>query len=266
MPSLSPKNPSKAVVLMKSKELMKSKMDPRKPLTQRPHSYPSFKKSKTPVLNQLFQSRNLEFLDKERMKRQETKTKSFLYTIINPRSRQWPALCFKLLISNVIIFDFISFIISTEPKYRNNDFKFFDITEGITSSIFLLEYLVRLYTITENKKFGHLGKFWGRIRFVMTLGSIIDLTATLPFFIQHYSGLELPKLSYLRTFRLFRILKTPSFVKAIDAVYRVIYYNREIMYLSLFVGLFMILTTSVLMFYLRPRNEYKSDGELDLSP
>lgn len=131
--------------------------------------------------------------------------------------------------------------------------------EGVTSSIFLLEYLARLYTITESKKYGSHGPVMGRLYFMGQLASIVDLLATLPFFLELVTGWELPQLTYLRTFRLLRILKTNGFVRAMDAVWRVMYYNRQIMFLSVFVGLFMILTTSILMFYLRPRSNVQSD-------
>ena len=117
-----------------------------------------------------------------------------------------------------------------------------------------MEYLARLYTITESPKYSDKGPIAGRLSYATTMGSLIDLLATLPWVVEVVSrnGLQLPQLSYLRIFRLLRILKTNGFVQAVDAVYRVVYYNRQIMYMSVFVGLFMILTTSLLMYYLRP--------------
>lgn len=67
-----------------------------------------------------------------------------------------------------------------------------------------MEYIARLYTCLENKKYGKLGEFWGRILFVATFASFVDLAATLPFFIEQLSGWELPTLTYLRAFRLLR--------------------------------------------------------------
>jgi hypothetical protein len=214
--------------------------------------------TKKPVLDQLFEvkSRGLEI-----EKPGKRKIKSLVYTILNPRSRQLPAICFKWFISSIIVVDFIFFVISTEPAYRDKQYDIFRIEEIITSSIFLGEYLARLYTITENKKYGDLGPFWGRLSFAIKFSSLVDLFATLPCFLELSTGWELPTLTYLRTFRLLRILKASGFVQATDAVWRVIYYNRAILWVAVFVGLFMILTTSTLMFYLRPGKNYKSDGK-----
>ena len=59
-------------------------------------------------------------------------------------------------------------------------------------------------------------------------------------------------MTMLRTLRLLRILKTNGFVRAIDAVGRVVYFNREILFVALFIGLYLILLTSLLMYYMRP--------------
>ena len=226
--------------------------------------------SKKPVLDKLFiKSRGLPppSISGSKKPSGRRKIKSTLYTVLNPRSRQMPAVVFKFFISNVIVLDFIFFVLSTEPTIKSNEtyVALFEICEGVTSTIFLLEYLARMYTITENQKYSHYGPFWGRMHHATTMASLIDLFATLPWFIEVLSRdyLELPKLSYLRIFRLLRILKTNGFVQAVDAVWRVIYYNRQIMYMSMFVGLFMILTTSILMYYLRPRNDYNKTDEFD---
>ena len=49
-------------------------------------------------------------------------------------------------------------------------------------------------------------------------------------------------------------MKTQSYAKAFDAVNRVVYYNSEILYVALMVCIFLVLFTSVLMYYFRPKN------------
>jgi hypothetical protein len=53
---------------------------------------------------------------------------------------------------------------------------------------------------------------------------------------------------------LLRILKTESFSEASKSVYRVFKYNSEILYVALCIGVGMVLFTSVLMYYTRPKN------------
>jgi hypothetical protein len=53
-------------------------------------------------------------------------------------------------------------------------------------------------------------------------------------------------------------MKTQSYAKAFDAVNRVIYYNAEILYVALMVCIFLVLFTSVLMYYFRPKHPVDS--------
>jgi voltage-gated potassium channel len=177
---------------------------------------------------------------------------SFVYTMLNPRSRQWQAVAFKSFISTIIITDLFLFIISTDETFYLNYIHYLWLMEGLVSFIFLVEYTARLVTITERKHYGKLGPICGRLSYMTTPGAVIDCLATLPFFLEICTGWNLPTLTYLRFFRLFRILKTEGYVRAIDAVYRVIYYNRQILYVAVLVCGFLVLLTAVLLYYLRP--------------
>jgi hypothetical protein len=215
-----------------------------------------------PVLDQLFtvQSRGLSnFVEETPSERLHPK--SLLFTLLNPRSRQWQAVWFKSFISTVILADLIIFVLSTEPNLSDEQKALCHTWEGVTSTIFLIEYLARIYAVIEAKKYGEFGPFWGRVHYATTMASTIDFLAILPFFLELVTGWNLPTLTFLRTFRLLRILKTNGMVRATDAVCRVIYYNRQILYVALFVCIFMILVTSVLMYYLRPRNHQNSQGK-----
>jgi hypothetical protein len=70
----------------------------------------------------------------------------------------------------------------------------------------------------------------------------------------YFSSRNLPTLTYVRSFRLLRILKTEGFAEAIKSVVRVFRYNSEILYVAVCIGSLMVVVTSVLMYYLRPPN------------
>ena len=191
--------------------------------------------------------------------------KSFVYTMLNPRSNEWQAAFYKWFITIVIVADLLSFVISTEPDITEKQMEFFHVWEGVTSSIFLIEYMTRLVVVTESKKYGSMGMLWGRLRYMVTLNAIVDALSTLPFFLELFTGLDLPTLTYLRSFRLLRILKTNGFSEATRAVGRVVYYNSQILYVALLIGIGLILITSVLMYYLRPRDPEDAHGKQLLS-
>jgi len=72
---------------------------------------------------------------------------SALYNYLNPKSHSPSALCFQKFITTVILVDVIFYIASTEPKFSH--LPLFYYAEGMTSTIFLVEYLSRLAVCTE---------------------------------------------------------------------------------------------------------------------
>mmetsp|Transcript_22746 Transcript_22746/g.46222 ORF Transcript_22746/g.46222 Transcript_22746/m.46222 type:complete len:440 (-) Transcript_22746:1588-2907(-) len=185
-----------------------------------------------------------------------SKTKSFVYTMMNPRSTEWQAVAFKYFISTVIILDLVGFIMSTDSDLNGAiSTEVYVVWEAVDSWIFLTEYILRLIAVTESVKYGSMGPIKGRFKYAITTPALIDLVATLPYFLEQFSGYDLPTLTYLRSFRLLRILKTQGFIEAIKSVCRVFRYNSEILYVAVWIGMGLVLFTAVLMYYLRPRDE-----------
>jgi voltage-gated potassium channel len=184
---------------------------------------------------------------------QQSNQKTSLYKILNPKSHSAPARLFQTIISVIIILDSFIYILSTEPLLEQRFAHFFYIIEGITSTIFLMELLARLLVCTEKKCYSKYGPIKGRLIYLWSFQGFIDTFATLPFFVELIFGIDLPTLTYLRVFRLIRITRTRSYTKAIDAVGRVLYFNREILHVAALLGMYLVVVTSILLYYLRPR-------------
>lgn len=223
------------------RSLRRRKPTPREPSSRRQ----SMRKQSKPVLSKIFNAS--EIIETSHHDH------SFIYTALNPRSYQKQAIVFKWFIATVILVDLMFFIVSTEPNLGKETQYVFKVAEGVTSSIFLVEYVLRFITCTEAKKY-KAAAIVGRLQYIVTPGALIDALATFPFFIERFTGWNLPTLTYLRVFRLLRIGKTQGYAKALDAVYRVVYYNREILYVALLVCSFLVLLTAILMYYLRPQS------------
>lgn len=54
----------------------------------------------------------------------------------------------------VILYNLVTFVVSTDPRYNAND-EFFAVSEAVCVSIFVLEYAVRMWTIVEKRKYSH---------------------------------------------------------------------------------------------------------------
>ena len=78
-------------------------------------------------------------------------------------------------------------------------------------------------------------------------------------------GGELPTLTWLKAFRIFRILKSERYTRAFSSVYRVVWYNSEILGVALFIGLLLMMTTSTLLWYMAPKHDGADDDADDFS-
>lgn len=209
--------------------------------------------SRASVLRTLFTPKPSEIVDLEQRH-------SPLYIMLHPKSEVWYAQIFKRFISTLIIVDLLAFVISTDPQIMEQYHVIFRTIEGVTSCIFLVEYIARISICIENKKFEHFGPILGRLRWMCTFHAVIDILATVPFFIFLGTGWNLPNLTYLRIFRVLRIMKTEAYSRAFSACYRVIYFNREILSVGILICLFLVVGSSVLLYYFRPRLEEDGDG------
>jgi len=185
---------------------------------------------------------------------------SFLYSMLNPHSRRWQAVCYKAAITTIIVTDLLMFIASTDMRANAHVPQLFETWEAVVSYIFLIEYCARLYVVTEKKKYHQYGPVCGRVYYAFgNAGAWVDLLAAAPYFVELLTGWDLPTLTILRMFRLFRILKTESYIRALDAVYRVVYYNSEILYVAALICFFLTVSTAMLLYVLRPEHDEEND-------
>lgn len=178
---------------------------------------------------------------------------SKLYTALNSKSSAPSARVFQRIIGFVILFDLVVYIFSTEPRWSH--LSFFYAEEAVTSTIFAVEYIARLAVCTESVCYGRFGPLRGRWKYMCSGPVVLDALATFPFFIELLSGINLPTFTFLRIFRVLRITRMRSSSKAMDAVWRVLYFNREILHVACILAVFLIIVTSVLMYLFRPRGK-----------
>ena len=178
---------------------------------------------------------------------------TWLYILLHPHSRHPHSMLFKSIISAIILIDVLFFVASTE-EWADHYPRFFYVEEGIVSSIFLIEYFCRLYVAPQSRKYQHVSPNLARWNYAFTITALIDLLSSIPFFLELPFELNLPNLTWIRFFRLLRILKTKSYARSMETVGRVIFYNREILYVAFNMCIFLVLVTAVAMYYLRPKD------------
>ncbi|CAB9508898.1 potassium voltage-gated channel, KQT-like subfamily, member [Seminavis robusta] len=184
---------------------------------------------------------------------------SWLYVLLHPSSTHPHAILYKNFISFIIVVDVAFFAASTEEKWNLAYPELFYTEEGLASAIFMIEYLCRLAVAPESHKYANQSPWQARFHYVRTVPALMDAAAAFPFFLELPTGFSLPNLTWIRFFRLVRILRTESYARSMDAVWRVIYYNSEILSVALYICILLVLITSILMYYLRPQDPHDAE-------
>uniref|UniRef100_A0A0G4I2Q4 Ion transport domain-containing protein n=1 Tax=Chromera velia CCMP2878 TaxID=1169474 RepID=A0A0G4I2Q4_9ALVE len=177
------------------------------------------------------------------------KQHSWLFSMLNPNSKRVQALVYKRSVAVVVCLNTFAFIIGTHNNIEKRYHSFFYSMEAVVSSLFLAEYLCRLWVATESRKYRH--PLWGRLRYALSSSALIDL-CSMTFFLEIVLGTALPTTTGLRILRLFRILKTESYAMAAASVHRVVKYNSQIFLVALLMCGALLLLTSTVLYYLRP--------------
>ena len=125
----------------------------------------------------------------------------------------------------------------------------FAVIEVVTVAVFTLEYVLRVWSCTEDPDFAH--PLFGRLRFAVQPLILVDLLAILPF----YVGQDL---RFARVLRLLRLMKLTRYSESMSIIGDVLRNRRDSLISTLFVGFVLLLFASSLM-YLAER-EAQPDG------
>eukprot|EP00189_Rhodosorus_marinus_P003088 CAMPEP_0113971316 /NCGR_PEP_ID=MMETSP0011_2-20120614/12174_1 /TAXON_ID=101924 /ORGANISM="Rhodosorus marinus" /LENGTH=440 /DNA_ID=CAMNT_0000986809 /DNA_START=139 /DNA_END=1462 /DNA_ORIENTATION=+ /assembly_acc=CAM_ASM_000156 len=129
--------------------------------------------------------------------------RSWLYLTLDPKSNSSSAKFYKYSMSALILLNMFVFVISTDDSINDQYSGLFYIVEGVTSVLFLIDYVCRVIVITEHKHFSD--PVWGRINYLLTPIAVVDAISTFPFFLEIIFSTNLPLTTPLRLFRLTRI-------------------------------------------------------------
>jgi voltage-gated potassium channel len=152
-------------------------------------------------------------------------------------------------------------VLETEPTVENMAPRAFAWLEWIFAVLFLLEYLVRLWSEGESPRFRGVR---GRVRYAATPAAVVDLIAFLP-------SLVLPILPgtsnflLLRIFRLVRILRLARlgrFSLAMRHLSQAVTDRKEELLLSLMLATFVLVFSAAGMYLLEGENDPQTFGSI----
>jgi voltage-gated potassium channel len=160
-----------------------------------------------------------------------------------------------LIILNVIVV-ILETVISINDQFRNF-FYYFDI---VSVTIFTIEYILRVWSSNHEEKYKH--SVWGRLKYMISPGAIIDLIAIIPFFLLLFFGLgiDIREIRILRLFRVLRLFRLTAYMKSAQMITNVFKKRINELALSLVLVIFLIIIASCAIYFaehLHPVNKYK---------
>ena len=123
---------------------------------------------------------------------------------------------------------------------------FFDWFEGISVSIFAVEYVLRIWSCTAGERYRRPGL--GRLRYAVRPLVLIDLMAIAPAFMP-FLGIDLRSARIVRVFRAFRIAKVTRHSTAMLVLAHVVKEKREQLLATVFVMFVLLILASSLIYF-----------------
>lgn len=169
--------------------------------------------------------------------------KARIYGILEPGDED--SRYFDPFIMGLIVLNVIAVVLETVDWLYARYSLLFHAFEVFSVSVFTVEYILRVWSCTVDPNFKD--PIFGRLRFMATPLSIVDLLAVLPFYLP-VASTDLRFVRALRLFRLFRVLKLARYSESIQTFMEVLRLKREELMLMFFAILILLVISSSLMY------------------
>jgi voltage-gated potassium channel len=171
--------------------------------------------------------------------------KEYIYKILEPSTEgDRLSKIFDLTIISLVMINVTALIIETVPSMEVYSNEFF-IFEAFSVSLFTVEYFLRIYTCTTDKRYS--SPVSGRIKFIFTPILLLDLLAILPFYLI-FLGVDLRFLRVLRLMRIFRLLRLTRYIKSMSTISHAIKNKGPDIVIALAMILIMLVISASLMY------------------
>ena len=136
-------------------------------------------------------------------------------------------------------------VLETESIISDGRETLFDGAELAVTTIFLTEYLLRLWVCVEDPTYGN--GLTGRLRYAVSPPAIFDLIALSPFLIPAI-GTEAFLLRLLRLLRILRLAKMGRYSKALSAIILAVHSKRFELITSLAIACLFLVVSSAMLY------------------
>jgi len=153
--------------------------------------------------------------------------------------------CFFYFIMGLILLNVAAVVLETVDSIYSTYDRLFQAFEVFSLGVFTIEYLLRVWTCTEDPRFKDPVR--GRLRFMLTPMALIDLMVVLPFYLPFFLS-DLRFMRALRLFRLFRVLKLVRYSESLQTFIDVLKLKKEELLLMFFAMMILLVISSSLMY------------------
>ncbi len=154
---------------------------------------------------------------------------------------------FDIFIVALIFINVVAVVLETIQSLSNQFSNVFKILEIFSVIIFTIEYILRIWSSTENPKYRN--PITGRFRFTLTPLALVDLFAILPFYLPLLIPFDLRFLRAVRLIRLFRLFKIGRYSESMKLFGRVLKSKKEELFIAIFAVFILLVISSSLLFY-----------------
>jgi len=174
--------------------------------------------------------------------------KKKIFELIDPSSADdAESRIFNIGMLALITLNVVAVMLETEVKIYSQYQAFFRTFEVISVGIFTIEYILRIWSCTENSNYQH--PVGGRLRFALSPYMFIDLFSFLPFYVPLWA-FDLRFIRVVRLFRLFRLMKMGHYSQSLTKIVRVVNSKKEELGITLFAGAILLIMMSSLLYFI----------------
>lgn len=147
----------------------------------------------------------------------------------------------------LILLNLLAVILETEQSLAAEYGVLFHRFDVFSVIVFSIEYILRVWSCTYEEKYRHW--LWGRLKYMLSWGALIDLVAILPFYLGTVKLFDLRELRLLRLLRLLRIFRLTSYMKSAQVIANVFKSKFQELLISLVLTIGLIVIASCLMYF-----------------
>lgn len=174
--------------------------------------------------------------------------KKQVYILLHPQqgNSRWDKVLNAFLIT-LILLNLVAVMLETEHDIYVQYAPYFDAFDKFSVAIFTVEYLLRFWSANYEHKYKHW--FWGRLKYIFSWESLIDLAAILPFFLHAIFQFDLRVLRLLRLARLLRVFRLTSYMRSTKMIADVFRNRINELLLSLILTTSLIIIAACIMYF-----------------